>query len=522
MNCRSIHNGATKLRIRRFNMKGISILFGCLLVLSSGHSYAAPKSDPRFFGTYCGDASFEECRTVTTKILGVTVDKRRVCVTVEIKDIEAKLDYTETVKGGLVHGSGKGTHDDEEVGFVFAGAVVGHGKARGSATAAGLKPCSALARLSNDGLALTIPYRGEDHILRKDACRNTPPQVTITQFPTVPIRYGRTHFFVGAVSDAEDLPSPASKFEPERLIWTYDDFGLLKKSPSGLRAWTKPTTTVTPAPIGVEGLGSALDLIGGIPLNPSFELAGKFVAIPIPPSLPPGNHKITFSATDSGGLTAKADVQVTVINDPPNITTILLPGEAHILSAGCDNNFLGQAYDVEDGFLTGNNLVWSSNLDGVIGHGTDLKKSLDTPGTHVIQLTASDSVGASSSAETTVSVQLSPGGCAPSARIVAPPYGQWVGPMVIVIGDKITFVGTAEDSEDLPDQLDLRWTRTEIHINGNPIGVPELLAPDSTSVVEDSEFSATGLYEITFTVTDTDGNARQDKMRVYVLGSPIL
>jgi hypothetical protein len=45
------------------------------------------------------------------------------------------------------------------------------------------------------------------------------------------------------------------------------------------------------------------------------------------------------------------------------------------------------------------------------------------------------------------------------------------------------------------------------------------------SVVNDVEFTAVGAdrrYEITFTVTDTDGHAAQDKMTILVLSSPIL
>jgi hypothetical protein len=47
---------------------------------------AASNSDPRFFGTYCVDAAVEHCVTVKVKFLGITVDTRRVCKTINLTD----------------------------------------------------------------------------------------------------------------------------------------------------------------------------------------------------------------------------------------------------------------------------------------------------------------------------------------------------------------------------------------------------------------------------------------------------
>jgi hypothetical protein len=148
-----------------------------------------------------------------------------------------------------------------------------------------------------------------------------------------------------------------------------------------------------------------------------------------------------------------------------------------------------------------------------------MRTSLETPGNHLLRLTATDSVAGSSFAENSITVQPSTDGCAPIARIVSPPYQEWKGAMAIVNGTKVTFVGTAEDSEDPSDTLQLQWKRKPI----SPAGSEETLG--TGSVVNDVEFTAVGAdrrYEITFTATDTDGNAAQDKMTILVLSSPIL
>jgi hypothetical protein len=311
------------------------------------------------------------------------------------------------------------------------------------------------------------------------------------------------------VNDTEDMPLPTSEFAPARLGWTYDDIGLLQKSASGLRASTLLRHSVPLAPFS-PGSTSITDFVLPV-LVETKPLLPKY--------LPPGEHLITFSATDSGGLTSKASVTVTVVNTPPDTPTIFLPTGASAFTAGCETDFLGQAYDLEDGFITGTGLVWSSNIDGQIGTGSELKAGFENPGIHVVRLTATDSVDGSSFAENTNTVLPAGSGCGPAARIVSPPYQEWKGAMAIVNGARVTFVGAAEDAEDPPDALLRQWKRIPI----NPAGPEEILG--TGSVINDIDFTAVGAdrrYEITFTATDSDGNVAQDKMTILVLSSPIL
>jgi hypothetical protein len=111
-------------------------------------------------------------------------------------------------------------------------------------------------------------------VLRKDACGNSPPPVSIN----LPrdgdvISFGSMQQFSATASDPEDGPFPM-----ERLRFVSDRNGLIGN--------------------------------------------GRLV---FSNRLSPGAHAITFSATDSGGLTATARVRVTVENRPPDRPVIVRP-----------------------------------------------------------------------------------------------------------------------------------------------------------------------------------------------------
>ena len=264
-------------------MKRILWLVVLITFLFSLKSYAGTNSDPRFFGKYCGETK------VCKKVIG-PFDKCK-----NIKDIKTTLEYTETGKGGLVHGNGTAKVDDDMLHFSIAGVVVKPGVFRGSATAPGIGNRASWAYLSEGGTKITISIpeaEGEGKklkkiVLSKLACGNTPPKVIINRFPKKPVSFGLTVFLGGEVSDGEDL-----SFPNKRLVWKTEKTGIFD--------------TGTSAEIN---------------------------------TLPPGNHTITFSATDSGGLTSSANVQVTVINKPPDTPKIFSPANGATISSNCDTRF---------------------------------------------------------------------------------------------------------------------------------------------------------------------------------------
>jgi len=69
--------------------------------------------------------------------------------------------------------------------------------------------------------------------------------------------------------------------------------------------------------------------------------------------------------------------------------------------------FTGTGTDAEDGELTGESLVWTSDVDGVLGTGVellDVDASTVSAGPHVITLTATDSEGATGSASINITI----------------------------------------------------------------------------------------------------------------------
>jgi hypothetical protein len=106
--------------------------------------------------------------------------------------------------------------------------------------------------------------------------------------------------------------------------------------------------------------------------------------------------------TDSGGLTGSRQMSITVggANTAP-VVTIASPTST-TFPAGTGLAFSGSATDSQDGNLTPR-MVWTSSLTGQIGSGGSFTTAL-AQGTHVITASVTDSAGATSSKQVTVTV----------------------------------------------------------------------------------------------------------------------
>ncbi|MFM8322000.1 MAG: TadE/TadG family type IV pilus assembly protein [Chloroflexota bacterium] len=120
-------------------------------------------------------------------------------------------------------------------------------------------------------------------------------------------------------------------------------------------------------------------------------------------TLTSGSHTVTAKITDSGGLEGVNSVVFT-INTPPTVTIIKPPAGASI-KTGVAYNFQGTATDQEDGNIWATSQIrWSSSLDGSLGQGGSITKTLTTVGTHVITASVTDKNGMTATATRSVTV----------------------------------------------------------------------------------------------------------------------
>ena len=191
-------------------------------------------------------------------------------------------------------------------------------------------------------------------------------------------------------------------------------------------------------------------------------------------------------------------------NEMPS-ATITAPEANATFDQGETITFTGSALDPEEGPLTGNALVWISDLDGNIGSGTTVTRDDLSLGTHTITLTATDSKGASSSEQVIISV----------GDVCRPPELDAIGDRNVIEGQELSFTVSASDPDE-GDQLTFRADRSNL--------------PDEADVAFDAdtgEFSwntaggEAGDYLVTFEVCDDcpDGPLCDEEPITITVGS---
>ena len=429
---------------------------------------ALSPDDPDFFGTYYGSFSTQITVKYKVKFLLWKSGVKTKSETIEISNMKLHLDYHYTSYGGFFNGMGEGTYKGQKIPFSVGGKVIDKGKGWGmvSLMLPKYRTEKGYCSLSSDGLQITIPIMNRKIILRKDAGPNTPPKVMITSpSPSFSqsLEYGQSYAFTATVMDAQQKTIP-----DERLVWKSDRDGFL---------------------------------------------SGRGLSI-FPDSLSPGKHIITLEATDDGGLKGTDSITVVVTNDPPEKPAIILPNEDDHLYVKTAIIFQGKAYDLEDGWLVGGSLKWSSNVDGYIGNGNTLTTYLKTPGMHIIRLTATDSVGMKSYTERVVYLDKYTGNSPPQVIITEPKHLDFEG-LAVQSGKYVTFIGKAGDTEDPMEKLTLEWHISASSTNNS---IPEkLIGVGEKSGYKLMALGGPTMYTITFSARDTAGLEGKTSIKIMVL-----
>ena len=129
-------------------------------------------------------------------------------------------------------------------------------------------------------------------------------------------------------------------------------------------------------------------------------------------ALAEGTHSVALTVTDSIGQTASDEVVVT-ITAPSGLpsTQIVSPDSFQSFGTGQTVTLVGFGSDPEDGTIPDANLVWHSDVDGILGVGPTISVNLTSPQDlgafdgllpHTIRLVATDSDGNEASTDQVV------------------------------------------------------------------------------------------------------------------------
>jgi hypothetical protein len=209
------------------------------------------------------------------------------------------------------------------------------------------------------------------------------------------------------------------------------------------------------------------------------------------PQLTIGEHTITATATDAFGESAIDEITVQVVNRAPE-PTILFPSAGKLYYSHIPILFSAFIADPDETIL-GDNVTWSSDIEGVMSNGFEFSQVLTT-GTHTITLEAVDGLGLSATDEVTIEVLTGVG--APTPVITSPVYGTLVAP-----GQMITITGEATDPEDgvLPPGS-LEWSSSIDGMLGTGNSIQVILSSPPGPICETG-----AAHDITLKATDSDG-----------------
>lgn len=220
--------------------------------------------------------------------------------------------------------------------------------------------------------------------------------------------YDHQHETANAAADFAIVhPFPAGTTAVEIA---HDDGHLLTR----LEVSTAPPTVQVVAPNGGQNYGAAAEILirwnGSDPDGDALKYAIRYSAdngqtwqtlaaaatgdeLTVPTNTLPGSTTALIEVSASDGFHTTADRSnnpFTVAPKPPLWASIISPADGDQLLQTQPLVFNGSAFDLEDGTLSGPALTWTSNLDGALGSGETLTKTLSV-GQHTITLQAADS-----------------------------------------------------------------------------------------------------------------------------------
>jgi hypothetical protein len=116
------------------------------------------------------------------------------------------------------------------------------------------------------------------------------------------------------------------------------------------------------------------------------------------------NGSVRVRSSDGFDTTVAVVSGIAVLPDRTPSVLIQSPEDGSVIAAGSNFVLVADIGDPEDLYFNKSSVTWSSSLDGGLGSGPIRNASLDTMGVHIITVTVVDSVGNSTVATVTVTV----------------------------------------------------------------------------------------------------------------------
>ncbi len=220
-------------------------------------------------------------------------------------------------------------------------------------------------------------------------------------------------------------------------------------------------------------------------------------------NLSKGLHTISLTVRDSNGLISDPEtITINIVNSPP-VPQINSPANNCVFQDGDIITFSGKATDPEDGNISGKDLVWSSNHDGKIGTGNEIKISNLSAGLHIITLTATDNDKYSASTQ----ISIIAGNKSPVPEIITPLNNE-----VFLDTSDLELSGKATDYEDgILTGSSLQWKSSKDGVLGTGT---------SLTISSGSGILSTGKHVITLTATDSYGASESVIATIFYGNTP--
>ncbi len=253
-----------------------------------------------------------------------------------------------------------------------------------------------------------------------------------------------------------------------------------------------------------EGSGTTLCDTNYIVYGPNAQLGFECDTGPLDTTSP---HTIVATVYDAFGGFAADTIVLNAVNTPP-IVDILDPDAGDTYFATQNIDFGVYVFDPdEDIFFPSERIVWTSSLDGEIGTGSTLHRTLPTPGLHTITVTATDTRDVVTTDSITLLIQSGAG--VPVVDIISPPDNEPALPP----GTQVALTGQVSDPEEitLPD-ASLRWYSNWDGFLGDGPSIAATLsnAPGNPCMNGGRQ------HIITLEATDIDGHMVTDTIRVNI------